>query len=78
MVHWGFRRPISAGTMVDPQLAHWEKTSRPVSYIFSRAQMVKETRNLLTTIRTVVNSAPGQYQWPVYGLEITDILALSI
>lgn len=77
MVHWEFRRPISAGALVDPELAHWEKTSRPVSYLFGRAQMVEATRNLLATIREVVHSDPGQYKWPVYGLEITDILALN-
>lgn len=77
LIHWEFRRPLGAGNLLEPALSEWEKTARPVQYTFSRTQMLGAIRTFLDAARHLVADQPSRFEWPVYGLSVTDVLKID-
>ncbi len=77
LVCWSFRRPQSAGNLMDPALSAWEKTAKQVTLTFDRAQMVYAVQACLETVRALVGDDPGKGDWPVYGLSVQDVLKID-
>ncbi len=76
-VRWFFRRPQSAGSLIDPALSEWEKTATPVTLTFDCAQMVNAIHVYLDAVRAVVRDDPGKFSWPVCGLSVQNMLKID-
>ena len=74
---WFFRRPQSAGSLIDPALSEWEKTAKPVTLTFERTQMLNAVGAYLEMIRTTVANDAVKFCWPVYGLSVQDVLKMN-
>ena len=77
LVQWSFRRPQSAGNLLDPALSEWEKTAVPVVLVFERTQMVKAIEDYLDAIRSLVRAEPSRFEWPVHGLSVSDVVKID-
>ena len=44
---------------------------------FDRAQMVKAIQDYLDAVRTLVSAQPSRFDWPVYGLSVSDVLRVD-
>ncbi len=77
LVRWFFRRPQSAGSLIDPALSEWEKTAKPVTLTFERTQMLNAVGVYLEMIRTTVANDAVKFCWPVYGLSVQDVLKMN-
>lgn len=77
LVDWSFRRPQSAGNLLDPALSEWEKTAVPVSFTFDKAQMLAAIEAFLDVVRAEVGTQPERFSWPVHGFTIADLLRLD-
>lgn len=78
LVRWSFRRPQSAGNLLDPALSEWEKTAVPVVLTFERAQMVKAIDDYLDAVRALVGVEPSKFEWPVHGLFVQDVVNIDV
>lgn len=76
-IDWSFRRPQSAGNLLDPALSEWERTAVPVSFTFDRAQMLAAIEAFLDAVRAEVGTKPERFRWPVHGFYIADLLQLD-
>ena len=76
-VRWEFRRPLSAGNLVDPALSEWEKTGISTHFIFNRPQMICAVREFLDAVRHLVSYLPHRFEWPVCGISVADVLRID-
>ena len=77
LVHWSFRRPLAADSLLDPELSEWEKTAGPVTLTFDRTQMVSAIETYLDTLGALVGEESSKFGWPVYGLTVQDVLKID-
>lgn len=76
LIRWEFRQPLSARGL-DPALGDWEDIAIPVHFIFSRTQMLGAISTFLDAVRHLVAGQPYRFEWPVYGLTVTDVLKID-
>lgn len=77
LIRWSFRRPQSAGTLSGSALKKWEQSAFPVEMSFDRTQMVNATQDYLDAVRVLVGAQPSRFDWPVYGLSVSDVLKMD-
>ena len=77
LVHWSFRRPLAADSLLDPELSEWENTTVPVTLTFDRTQVLSAIETYLDTVRTLVGDESSKFGWPVYGLSVQDVLKID-
>jgi len=77
LIRWSFRRPQSAGNLLDPALSEWEKTAVPVALTFERAQMLSAIQTYLDRVRALVGNRLHRFGWPVHGLSVQDVLKID-
>lgn len=77
LIKWSFRRPQSAGSLLDPDLSEWERTAVPVSLTFDKTQMLAAIQAFLETVRALVGNKPERFEWPVHGFYVEDLLHLD-
>jgi hypothetical protein len=77
LIAWSFRRPQSAGNLLEPALSEWERTAVPVSFTFDKAQMLAAIEAFLDAVRAKVRIKPERFNWPVHGFYIADLLRLD-
>ena len=77
LVRWSFRRPQSAGNLLDPALSEWERTAVPVVLTFERTQMVKAIEDYLDAVRGLVGAEPSKFEWPLHGLSVSDVVKMD-
>lgn len=77
LIRWSLRLPQSAGSLVDPDLSHWEKTAIPVDFAFDRTQMINAINTFLDEVRSLVGAHPERFSYPIHGHAVQDILTLD-
>lgn len=77
LIRWSFRRPQSAGDLLDPAVSEWEKLAIPIELNFDRSQMLSAIQAFLDKARSVIGSEPQRFAWPVHGFDVCALLSID-
>ncbi len=70
MIQWSLCRPQRSARFRSPVV-------KPVVFVFDHAQMLNAVLTYLEAVRSRVGSHPNEFAWPVYGLNVEDVLRID-
>lgn len=78
LLRWSFRQPLAAANLWDELvLESWAKTAAPITFTFERNQLLMAVEAYIDAARELVRKNQRDYEWPVHGLSIEDVLKID-